>query len=152
MQQQQLLNQARNARSKESSGMRSSGFLLEELYALRHPAHSRYPERSAYDFHCGNAEIDVKGCWADQYNGVVFIEHTQNTDNGSQPAYMKDKSGKNIFLAYIDYETGDEHTIFWNKLYAELKDKRLGTGGFGALGWLVRLSDYPKLIKTVRYT
>jgi hypothetical protein len=146
---QRLLLKAKTNRKKENSGMRSSGFLLEELYQLRHPTHTRYPERSAYDFYCGNTEIDVKGCWASKYNGTIFIEETQNTNNKSQPAYIKDTSGKNIFLVYIDYDTGTEYWILWNKLKNKLVGQYLVNGGYSAKGWLVNILEHPDCIRTI---
>ena len=145
---QRLLLKAKMARKIEASGMRSSGFLLEELYSLRYPLHRKYPAKSVYDFTYSDMNIDVKGCWASKYNGTIFIEHTQNTTNGSQPYYMKDLN-KDILLCFIDYDTDIEHWVLWHLLKNKLEDQRLVKGGYTAKGWLVNILEHPDCIRSI---
>lgn len=144
-----LLQEARRRRASEQSGMRSSGFLLENLFESRHKEWIRLPKASTWDFQLSNGiPLDVKGCWAKHHGYSIFIEHTQNDSTGTQPDYIKQEwKDKKCILVFIDYETGDEWWIRWDLLYKELDlIKPECSGGYWATGWKINAFDYPQCI------
>lgn len=145
----ELLVKAREmqkANKNKSGTFRKSGEILEDRYEILYPQMKRYAKAMEFDFSLNDLEIDVKGCWAKEYRGGIFIEGLQNPKTGTTPAYMKYLNGeKKIFLHYVDYETGIEYLINWNKLYPYIKDWSMTDGGDTAKGWVIDSGYFSKV-------
>ena len=124
--------------TKNNKGtFRRSGELLEDRHQLLYN-HKRFPKASPFDFEHKDWVLDIKGCWAEKYERKLFIEALQNPNTGTTPAYIKEENkSRNIFLVFVDYDTGDEYWVLWNKLYERIKDWHQVAGGDCAMGWIV---------------
>jgi len=126
---------------KYKSGFKKSGLLLETYVQQKHPQIQKQLACSEFDFKYKGIDLDIKGCWASDYNGNIFIESIQNTNVGSIPSHVKNPS---CFFIYVDYNNGDMFLINWPKLYNDIKDSSVVSGGYNAKGWIVNVNELIK--------
>lgn len=126
---------------KYTSGFKQSGLLLETFVQQKYPQIQKQPACSEFDFKYNNLYMDIKGCWASEYNGNIFIESVQNTKIGSIPSHVKNPI---CMFVYVDYNNGDMFLINWPKLYNDIKDSSVVNGGYNAKGWIVNVNELMK--------
>lgn len=126
---------------KEKSGFKQSGILLEDWVHEQLPQLIRNPPKSKADFTFNGKDLDVKGCHSSKYKDNIFIEAIQNTKFNSIPSHI---SNTDVLLLYVDYETGEMILINWKKLYLSIQNRKIVSGGYNAVGWIVNI---PQLIK-----
>lgn len=123
------------------SGFKQSGILLEDWVEKNMSQLKRLPPQSSTDFTYNGIGIDIKGCWASEYNNNIYIEAVQNVKLNSIPSHIKNS---NILLLYIDYQTGISHIINWKKLYLSISSTPTTSGGYNSKGWIVNLDSLVK--------
>lgn len=151
-----LLKIAREMNEREQemkSGMKQSGFVLEERFGFMHPEWEKLPAKHDFDFsRLDGGEhvfVDIKGCRASEFGGRIFLEIIQNkkTKSLSSP-FKKENMNKKITLVFIDFSSGVEYWI--NDLHKFVQecvaDKTLQHGGYNALGISLNPKDYPAFI------
>lgn len=142
-----LKKEAKKQHTKEKnmkSGLKLSGFILEEIFEIQHPEITRLPEKSDFDFEDENRLYDIKGCLASKYNGNIFIEIIQNKTTLSSPAYTSYSGDKEVILVYIDYDTGIQYNFNWTKLKKKITYKKTVDGGYHSVGILVGVNEFPE--------
>jgi hypothetical protein len=122
---------------KYKSGFKKSGLLLEKYVQQKISNLKKQPPCSEFDFKYNHIFLDIKGCWASDYNGNIFIESIQNTNIDSIPSHVKNPT---CMFIYVDYNTGEMFLINWPKLYTDIKDSSVVNGGYNAKGWIININ------------